>query len=120
MKNFKHSKTVICSAVCAAVLASCSAGEEAEKNTSNTPTASNTNISLVASTLNINEGKVGERRTDNLKVRLSQSHSNNIIVGYETKDNTAIAGQRYQASSGSVNFSPCESILMELAFFCRQ
>jgi hypothetical protein len=93
--------------ICLALLSGCGGEEEANSSSSTKPVSA-TNISLVASTLTINEGKAGERKTDTLKLRLSQVHDSNIVVSYETLDNTAIAGEKYQATSGSVTFSPGE------------
>jgi hypothetical protein len=98
---------LVCGALTFVVLSGCGGGEEDTGGTSK-PTASNTNISLAASTLNINEGGVSERKTDNIKLRLSQSHSTNIVVNYVTIDDTALGGRDYEPKNGSVTFSPGE------------
>lgn len=103
----QHKTNLISAAVFSALLVGCGAGEEATStntNTNNSPT----NITLASTTLTINEGTALQKPSNDLTVRLSKTMTSEVVINYETVDGTAVAGQRYQATSGTLTLAPGE------------
>lgn len=104
--NFSKSKLAVAFAM-TTLIAGCGGGEEESAGTSS-GSVSPPNITLATQTLTITEGDEGERKIDDLSLRLSKTHSSSITVNYHSVDNTALAGKRYQETSGSITFAPGE------------
>lgn len=85
----------------------CSSGEEEASGTNNNSSAP-PNISLSATSLSINEGDNTDRQQGTVRLRLSKASDQSISVSYTTSDDTAIAGERYQAASDTVVFAAGE------------
>ena len=88
-------------------LLGCSSAEE-ETSGNNSNTASPPNITLSATSLSINEGDSTDRQQGTVRLRLSKASEQSISVSYTTSDDTAIAGERYQAASDTVVFAAGE------------
>ena len=69
---------------------------------------SNTTISVNNTT--IGEGNATSGRFMSFEVTLSRPSSSTIVVPYQTFDGTALAGQDYVASNGSLTFLPGQTV----------
>lgn len=79
-----------------------------------TDAAGNTAISTVsysvaAPTVDISGCTVNETQNCVFTVTLSNASGQNVAVNYDTSDGTAVAGVRYTATSGVLNFAPGET-----------